>query len=211
MLEIGCGLGRIAFPLRFLISQYGSYDGFEITREKVDFLQANFQKTFPNFRFVWANIHNTYYNPYGEMDAREYIFPYTDNSFDLIYAASVYTHLLPDYTAHYFSEAARVLKKGGRCVFSFFLLDNYQPGRVRLNLFSSPIFNFDFSYQNYGDEFAIGNTENPEEMTAYRLGMVERFAAEAGLELAQPPIDGKWSGKSQKWLSTQDLVILVKP
>lgn len=34
VLEIGCGLGRTAFPLRYVLSSDGSYDGFEICRNK---------------------------------------------------------------------------------------------------------------------------------------------------------------------------------
>ena len=69
VLEIGCGLGRIAFPLRFILSSEGSYDGFEICQNKITFLQQNFQPLYPNFRFVWANVHNTYYNPSGQIKA----------------------------------------------------------------------------------------------------------------------------------------------
>jgi hypothetical protein len=38
-LEIGCGLGRVAFPLRYLLSADGRYEGFEICRNKVEFLE----------------------------------------------------------------------------------------------------------------------------------------------------------------------------
>jgi len=39
VLEIGCGQGRIAFPVRYLLSADGPYDGFDIDREKIAFLQ----------------------------------------------------------------------------------------------------------------------------------------------------------------------------
>ena len=51
VLEIGSGLGRIAFPLRYVITS-GSYDGFEIVRQKVDFLQRVFTPKHPTFRFT---------------------------------------------------------------------------------------------------------------------------------------------------------------
>jgi SAM-dependent methyltransferase len=41
VLEIGCGLGRIAFPLRFFLRK-GTYRGFDISRQKIDFLQRPF-------------------------------------------------------------------------------------------------------------------------------------------------------------------------
>ena len=51
-----------------------------------------------------------------------------DASFDVIYAASLFTHLLPDETRNYFCETRRVLKPTGRCLFSFFHLDHYGAG-----------------------------------------------------------------------------------
>jgi len=67
VLEIGCGLGRVAFPLRYVLGPEGTYDGFEIVRQKVDFLQRAFTPAHPNFRFAWADVHNTHYNPSGRV------------------------------------------------------------------------------------------------------------------------------------------------
>lgn len=210
VLEIGCGLGRIAFPLRYILIK-GAYEGFEICHEKVAYLNRTFQKAHPNFRFTWANVRNTYYNPDGQMHPTEYSFPYPDDSFDVVFAASVFTHMLPNAAASYFEQAARVLKPGGRCVFSFFLLDYYQAGRPRPLGFDRPIFNFDHAYKSYGDEFATVVPENPEQMTAYRLSLIERYAAKANLVLAQPPVPGLWSGQFERWIGAQDVIILEKP
>jgi len=210
VLEIGCGLGRTAFPLRYLLSSEGSYDGFDICHDKIEFLEQTFQKAHPNFRFVWANIHNTHFNPKGNINAAEYRFPYTDNSFDIVYAASVFTHMLPEAAENYFMETSRVLKPDGRCLFSFFLLDNYCPGQPRPLGFDKPIFNFDYHYGHYGGDFAIVDPENPECMTAYSHRMIERFSTVAELKLAQAPIPGLWSGSTSTWVGAQDMVILTK-
>ncbi|MGB7085116.1 MAG: class I SAM-dependent methyltransferase [Phormidesmis sp.] len=210
VLEIGCGLGRIAFPLRFILSSNGSYEGFEICQEKVDFLKRNFQPLYPNFNFSWANLHNTYYNPSGLIEPTHYQFPYPDETFDLVYAASVFTHMLPETTSHYFSETARVLKPGGRVVFSVFLLDNYRPSQPRPLGFNRSDFNFDHTYGEYGDSFAIAAPDNPEQMTAYRLQLIENFAADANLSWNQKPIPGLWSGTNTSWVGAQDLILLEK-
>jgi SAM-dependent methyltransferase len=209
VLEIGCGLGRTAFPLRYILLN-GSYDGFEICKYKTDFLQEHFTKAHTNFDFTWADIHNTYYNPQGKISAEEYMFPYADNSFDIVYAASVFTHLLPGITENYFKETARVLKQDGRAVFSFFVLDHYRSGRPRPLGFSRTGFNFDHAYDFYGDEFKISNPENPEEMTAYKKSLIEKYAIEAGLELVQEPVMGLWSGSSSTWVGAQDIVVLKR-
>lgn len=211
LLEIGCGLGRIAFPLRYILSSEGTYDGFEICKPKVEFLNKNFHPAHPNFTFIWADINNTYYNPQGTVKAKDFAFPYPDNSFDIVFAASVFTHMLPDTAEHYFKETARVLKPGGRAVFSFFLLDFYRPGQPRPLHFAKPEFSFDHSYDPYGDQFAIAVPDNPELMTAYKLQMIEQFIQQSQLTLSQAPIPGIWSGSSETWVSAQDLVVLKKP
>ncbi|HWP47981.1 MAG TPA: class I SAM-dependent methyltransferase [Candidatus Limnocylindrales bacterium] len=210
VLEIGCGLGRIAFPLRYILSSEGSYEGFDICRNKIIFLEQTFHRAYPNFRFLWADIHNTCYNPAGRISAAVYHFPYPDCTFDIVYAASVFTHMLPEATLNYFRESARVLKSGGRCVFSFFLLDNYRPGQPRPSGFARPLFNFDHPYGPYDDDFAIVEPDNPEQMTAYRFSLIQRFTLQAGLELVQAPLPGLWSGSTATWVGAQDLVILKK-
>lgn len=210
VLEIGCGLGRIAFPLRYILSTAGSYDGFEICRFKVDFLER-FHQAYPHFRFRWADVFNTHYNPSGQAKAADYEFPYPAAAFDVIFAASVFTHLIPETAAHYFQESARVLKPGGRCVFSFFVLDYYRAGHPRPGSFADPLFNIDCPYGDCGDRFAVSNPDDPEAISAHSIAAIEQFAREAGLELVREPVRGWWSGTADNWTSTQDIVILTKP
>jgi SAM-dependent methyltransferase len=210
VLEIGCGLGRTAFPLRHLLSAEGSYHGFDICSYKIKFLQRRFHKRYANFHFQWADLHNSHYNPSGRTPPTEYRFPYPDESFDLIYAASVFTHMLPNNASHYFREAARVAKPGGRCVFSFFLFDNYRPERRRPFGFAHPDFDFAHQYSDLGDDFAIVFPDDPERMTAYRTSLVEELGAASGLALTEKPVTGMWSGLTPSWISTQDLAVLTK-
>ncbi|EKU99190.1 hypothetical protein Lepto7375DRAFT_1208 [Leptolyngbya sp. PCC 7375] len=66
------------------------------------------------------------------------------------------------------------------------------------------------TYENWGDKFAISNPENPEEMTAYRISLVEEFADKADLKLAESPVSGIWSGNASHPIGAQDLIILEK-
>jgi SAM-dependent methyltransferase len=209
VLEIGCGVGRIAFPLRYVILE-GSYTGFEIVRRKVEFLERTFAAAHPRFAFVHADVRNTYYNPSGRLRPTEYRFPVPDGSQDAVFAASVFTHMVPENAAHYLREAARALRAGGRCVASFFLLDHYERGRERPLGFARPIFDFDHAWGGHGHEFATVHPDNPEQMTAYRLALVERLAAAAGLRLACDPLPGMWSGRFERWMATQDVVVLER-
>jgi SAM-dependent methyltransferase len=208
VLEIGCGLGRTAFPLRYLLSSEGRYDGFEIARQKVEFLARTFTPAFPNFRFTWADVRNTYYNPAGRVEPAEYRFPYPDRHFDIVYAASVFTHMVPENAAHYLQETARVLRPGGRALVSVFLLDHYDPARPRPLGFARDDFRFDHAYGGWGDEFRTVVPENPEQMTAYRRSLLERLARQAGLRFAAPVVPGLWSGAAERWVGAQDLLAL---
>lgn len=210
VLEIGCGLGRTAFPLRYLLFNNGKYNGFEICKFKIDFLQNSFQKKYPNFEFLWADIFNTYYNPSGKIDASKYIFQYPDEKFDVVYAASVFTHMMPQNAAQYFKESARVLKKNGRCVFSFFLLDYFKPGLKRPLGFDRPDFDFKNFLPEYNDKFSFVVPENPEQMTAYKLDLISELASNAGLQLIISPIAGIWSGSQTKFIGAQDIIVLAK-
>jgi SAM-dependent methyltransferase len=210
VLEIGCGLGRVAFPLRYVLTQEGSYHGLEIVQEKVDFLNGAFHAAHPNFHFTWADINNTYYNPAGRTRPAEYHFPYFNGEFDLVYAASVFTHMLPENVGRYFTETSRVLKHGGRALFSFFLLDFYRPGQPRPQGFVNSAFNFDHTYGQWGESFATVVPDNPEQMTAFRLDLIESFARAAGLTMAEAPLPGLWSGSTKTWVGAQDLVVLTK-
>ena len=48
-------------------------------------------------------------------------------------------------------------------------------------------------------------------MTAYGLGLLRRFAREAGLDLDGEPVPGLWSGAFEAPVGAQDLVVLRKP
>lgn len=208
VLEIGCGQGRVAFPLRFYLSSKAAYTGFDIDRRKIEFLERTFQSAYQNFRFVLANLHNSFYNPAGATPPTAYRFPAEDRSQNLVFAASVFTHMLPENLAHYLHESRRVLAPDGRCVFSFFLLDHYIPGVKRPYSFGSSRFAFDHPFGDHGDDFAVADPDDPEKMTGYRTAFVERLAADAGLRLVGDPLPGLWSGAFDNGILAQDLMVL---
>ena len=211
VLEIGCGLGRIAYVLKeFLQLGGGTYDGFDICEFKIDFLKNIFAPQFPHCRFLHADVHNSTYNPGGTIAASKYTFPYEDGSFDVIYAASVFTHMLPDNAERYLRESARLLIPGGRCVFSFFLLDYYVPGQLRPLSFNQQYFSLDHQLDRYGSDFATAQIENPEDMTGFTSTWVERKGREAGLKLIPPILPGLWSGSHESWIGQHDLIIFEK-
>jgi len=122
VLDIGCGIGRMARVLVPVLRPPGSYDGFDITAPGIRWCQAHYRDTPAPFRFRHADVHNAVYNPQGRAAATDYRFPYADGSFDLAVATSVFTHLLAGAADCYLAETSRVLAPGGRLFATWFLL-----------------------------------------------------------------------------------------
>ena len=122
LLDIGSGIGNLAVGL--LDDLRGGYDGIEIHPEAVAWCQRAITTRHPTFRFHHADIANEAYNPRGRMLASSYRFPFPDHQFDFIFLGSVFTHVLPDGVEQYVREISRVLRPGGTCVASYFLLND---------------------------------------------------------------------------------------
>src|ERR1700742_332678 len=60
VLEIGCGLGRLAFALRRILTN-GSYIGLDIVEQKIDFLRKRMSPLYPAFRFEWIDVSSDFY------------------------------------------------------------------------------------------------------------------------------------------------------
>jgi SAM-dependent methyltransferase len=151
VLDVGCGIGRIALPLTRHLKENGSYDGIEIAPYKVHYCQQMIGCRYTNFRFHHADIYNKYYNPSGKLKASTYRFPFDDEAFDFVFLLSVFTHMLPPDMEYYLSEIARVLKKGAKCIASFWLTDA-KIGRP---------------YHDYSEVCEIYNKEEPEHGVYY--------------------------------------------
>ena len=124
VLDVGCGVGRVAVALAGHLEQEGRYEGFDIVPQEIEWCQKHISTRFPNFSFQLADVRNLTYNPKGKVRASEYRFPYDDGSFDFVVLASVFTHMLSRDMDRYVTEVSRVLKHGGRCFISFYLLND---------------------------------------------------------------------------------------
>jgi SAM-dependent methyltransferase len=117
VLDMGCGVGKTA---RFLaLNPLIDYCGFDIFMPSIVWCKREFPKiTGDRFRFEHFDGISAMYNPKGTIPSAEYVFPVADDSVDLAFAASLFTHLYEEDARHYFQETFRVLKKGGVALFS---------------------------------------------------------------------------------------------
>ncbi|MDR1724654.1 MAG: class I SAM-dependent methyltransferase [Tannerella sp.] len=123
VLDIGCGIGRLAVPLAKYLSPAGSYHGFDIVKNGIDWCNAHIASKYPNFRFLHVDLKNTLYNDSTSAEARNFTFPYDDNSFDCIALTSVFTHMMPEDMENYLAEISRVMKPEGKCFATYFIVN----------------------------------------------------------------------------------------
>ena len=202
VLEVGCGPGRIAVALTDYLDSQGSYEGFDISPEAIDWCQMRITPRYPNFRFRLVDIRNDLYNPKGSVNAASFDFPYLADSFDFVFLTSVFTHMLTPAVEHYLREIARVLKTGGRCVITYFLLNEES-----FDLMESG--ESELCFPSDHGSYRVENPTHPERAVAYDVGFVRRLYAQFGLEIIEPIHWGSWSGREQ-FQVFQDVVIAEK-
>jgi SAM-dependent methyltransferase len=138
ILDIGCGIGRLAIPLTNLMSAKGRYHGFDIMKPGIDWCQRHISSVFPQFTFEWVDLRNDLYREKG-ISSLDFSFSNADESKDLIFSISVFTHMIDNETIHYLNECMRVLKPGGYVIASFFVIDDkYISEQCNENKFKFP-------------------------------------------------------------------------
>jgi len=203
VLDIGCGIGRMAVGLTGYLSKAGSYEGLDIVPSGIRWCQKNITPRYPQFHFQVADIYNKQYNPGGKYQPAQYRFPFPGEEFDFIYLASVFTHLLPLDLEHYMAEVSRMLKPGGKCLATYFLLDPI--ARQEMESGRSAI-NFEFAM----DGFWTNDPVTPETGVAYDANVIEPLLQRQSLH-HEATHYGMWSGRSDTKLAYQDIVIAAKP
>jgi SAM-dependent methyltransferase len=202
VLDVGCGIGRIAYQLTDYLAPPGSYEGFDIVKMGIDWCQQRITPRFPQFRFQQADVYNFHYHPAGQQQAIEYRFPFADEQFDFVFLTSVFTHMPPDEVAHYVAEVARVLKPGGRVFVTFFLLNDESRG-----LMTEPDATYNFQHELPG-RYVI-NPDNPDAVTAYAEPWVLDLLDQHGLNAPRTIYPGSWSGRPNSVLF-QDIIVAYK-
>lgn len=200
VLEPGCGTGRMAAALTEFLSPEASYDGFDVMAEAVDWCLANITPENPNFRFRHVDVRNPAYNPRGTVDPREFSFPYPDHEFDFVFLTSVFTHMLPGDLRRYVTEIRRVLRPGGRCLMTFFLLNDHARRAIREG-------RAERRFEHQGDGYRYDIEDVQEGAVAYPDDGVLSILREAGFELRVPIEYGRWAGRPGQAFG-QDIVVV---
>ena len=201
VLDVGSGTGRMALPLTGYLED-GSYDGIDIVAASVKWCRKTYSRRYPNFHFHFSDIYNKEYNPKGKVKASEYKFPFESESFDFVFLTSVFTHMLPRDMENYLSEIARVLKNGGRCLITYFLLN-----AESLKLIEEKASFHNFKYELQGCR--VERDDVPEAAVAYNEKAIRSLYQKYALNISEPVYYGKWCGR-ENGLSWQDMIVAAK-
>lgn len=202
VLDVGCGVGRMAAALAPYLSSRGSYEGFDVVPSGVEWCQANITRRHGNFQFRTVDIFNTTYNPHGRVAAEDFEFPFPCDSFDFVFMTSVFTHMMPNAVERYLRETARVLRKGRRSLITWFILN--QESKALILDGSSRM-----SFPHERGSFSVMDEKLPEMNVAFEESFVRDAYTRAGMHISEPISWGGWCGRPNH-LSFQDVVISEK-
>ncbi len=202
VLDIGCGTGRMSYPLTSFLSARGKFVGFDIVPHAIEWCRVRYEHQFPNFHFYLANLYNSDYNPSGKIKGAHYRFQHQNAEFDFAFATSVFTHLLPDESQNYLNEIRRILKPKGRALLTFFVINEESKAQIEAGRTVIPL-----KYKMNG--FYTSTPECPENAVGYEQNDLLKMLSRAGLEIEGPIHFGEWCPRT-KFLSFQDILI-VRP
>ena len=188
VLDVGCGCGKLARPLTTYLNSKGGYDGIDITREVINWCKERYQN-YPNFRFYFADLYSERYNPKGAFNASNYKFPFPNNEFDVVYVGSVFTHMVSEDMDNYIAEIARVMKLGGICLATYFILDAVSRENIAAGL-TYPKFAYEFKSQTC----RVEKPELPEAAIAYDERFLRDLYAKHGF-IIERIVHGEWGRK----------------
>ncbi|MEM1200743.1 MAG: class I SAM-dependent methyltransferase, partial [Pseudomonadota bacterium] len=197
VLDYGSGIGRMAVPFKFFLSDAGDYVGVDIMKEAVEGCQKRFSGE-ANFEFRHINLYNKMYNPQGSASCED--LPITlPRSRDVAFMFSIATHLLPGTIEPVMQAVSSALRPGGELLVSFFLLN----ARVREAIAAGRTTRT-FAH-TYSDGVCVDVKETPEGAVAYEDSEARAVLEQAGLEIVFTA-PGKWSSPGGLPICHQDLI-----
>ncbi|NBR06401.1 MAG: class I SAM-dependent methyltransferase [Planctomycetes bacterium] len=202
VLDVGCGIGRMALAMVNYLEPTSRFEGFDIVKHGIDWCEKNISTRWPNFNFKHSDIYNKCYNESGRQVSRKYKFPYGDNSFDFAFLTSVFTHMLPRDMENYLGEIHRVLRPGGKAFITFFITNAEVQGLISQGKSA-------FKLQHHRGPARIEYPHCPEQVVGYEEKYLHQLFKESGFGNEITVFPGQWCGRS-KGETSHDLVLAVK-
>ncbi len=198
VLDIGCGNGRVTWPLTEALGSDGHYVGFDVSPAAIRYCRRRIGPVRPDFEFHHLDIRNGIYNPRGRIEELATCFPCADASITLAFATSVFTHLPWPAVVRYLAEVRRVLAPGGRALITAFVLTPEVRNWAAEGRTAVPLVAF-------GDAMT-SDPHWPENAMAYDETQLRSAITAAGLTL-DAMLAGSWRPEAQ-YAGGQDLLVL---
>jgi SAM-dependent methyltransferase len=200
VLDVGCGMGRIARPFTKFLDAVGQYHGFDVVLTGIEWCRKNYA-AFKNFDFKYIEISNDLYNTKARLKDWEFRFPYESNYFDLVVSISVFTHMQPRGLENYLHEISRVLKTGNYCFGTFFIMNEER--KLRFESGNS------FLKHRDGDTY-LHDARVRDANVAYDFDTLNKIAETAGLKIVRFE-KGWWNEeKPEEEFDFQDVLVFQK-
>lgn len=190
VIEVGPGAGRASVAIARRLDSAGSLLAFDVDASAVEFCNRNISGRFPRAEFRHQDVQHRIFNPTGSKTAAKGVLDAKSSGFDFAVAWSVFPRLAPDDFKLYLRELARVLKPGGKAIFSVFL---HGPG-------------YEKSFVSLGRGFWTTNIERPESAIAVEPGVLTRIARDAGFKRVEVRREAGAPGP----LMGQDVIVAVR-
>lgn len=123
VLDLGCGAGRLAIGIAAEVGPIRSYCGLDVGASVTAWCDRHLASRAPFLRFRRVDVRNERYNPAGSEIGQGYRLPVEDASVDIVYAYSLFSHMVAADVTAYAGEIRRVLGQGGRAVVTAFVED----------------------------------------------------------------------------------------
>jgi len=199
VLDIGCGIGRMAVPLTQYLDDAASYEGVDPVNEGIEWCVQNISRTYPNFRFCRVDVAHELYNPGGAVPGDQIALPFKDSLFDFVTMISVATHLPLTEISAYAREVSRLLVPGGKLFITAFLVspEDLEREGARPRFAKGP---YEGSW--------TADTAAPLGAIGFDTPLIPSVLEEAGLKVDLVSL-GHWRGVESTHY--QDVIVAAKP
>lgn len=121
VLDVGCGVGRLPIGILDRVGTVRAYRGVDVHAKSIRWCKQHIESAHPCFQFRLVDAKNRCYNPKGLPLSDSFQFPFDDESFDVIYLYSVFSHMMAEDVKVYLREFRRLLRPDGKVFLTAFL------------------------------------------------------------------------------------------